>query len=114
MATFSHRQLFSNIYSLHSKFTPFSLYFSFFVSVSALFHVFFYKTNKKQKNSPLIIGGGQKRGLPPILNIGERVPGLPPRVYAYASENEMGHWTPTGVEPRGYAAAVVTGVEFNR
>jgi len=40
---FSHRQLFFKNYTLHSKFTPFSLYFSFFVSVSALFHVFLKK-----------------------------------------------------------------------
>src|SRR6218665_1837134 len=29
-----------DVYFLHSKFTPFSLYFSFFVSVSAFFHFF--------------------------------------------------------------------------
>src|SRR6218665_92850 len=66
------------MYTLHSKFTPFSLYFSFFVSVSsAFFHVFLHKINKK--NSRLIIGGGKKGVLPPILIIGGGgCPGSPP------------------------------------
>jgi len=51
------------------------LYFSFFVSVSAFFHVFLTKI-KKNKNSCLLIGG-QKGVLPPILIIGG-VPRLPP------------------------------------
>ena len=63
MTFFSHRQLFKQISTLHSKFTPFSLYFSFFVSLSAFFHVFLLK-DKKIKNSRLIIGG-QKGVLPP-------------------------------------------------
>src|SRR6218665_828693 len=58
---FSHRQLFSKMYTLHSKFTPFSLYFSFFVFVSAFFHFF---CKRKKKNSCLIIGG-EKRGFAP-------------------------------------------------
>src|SRR6218665_1046566 len=70
----SHRQLFSKIYTLHSKFTHFSLYFSSFVSVSAFFHVFFQK-HKKIKNSRPIIGG---KGFCPHLNYWGRVPGLPP------------------------------------
>jgi len=66
---------FSKIYALYSKCTPFSLYLSFFVSVSAFFHVFTLKNNFK-KISRLIIGG-QKRGFAPILIIGG-APGLPP------------------------------------
>jgi len=58
---FSHRQLFPKMYTLHSKFTPFSLYFSFFVFVSAFFHFF---CKRKKKNSCLIIGG-EKRGFAP-------------------------------------------------
>src|SRR6218665_1618936 len=72
---FSHRQLFSKIYTLHSKFTPFFLYFSFFVSVSAFFHVFFIK-NKKFSSDYL---GGQKRGFPPILIIGGARPRAAPQ-----------------------------------
>src|SRR6218665_1844398 len=63
-------------------FTLFSLYFSFFVSVSVFFHAFFVKI-ETIKNSRLIIGGAKKGFCPLILIIGGRVPGLPPRVYAY-------------------------------
>src|SRR6218665_4039635 len=74
---FSHRQLFSKIYTLHSKFTPFSLYFSFFVSVSAFFHVFFIKNKKfssdywgAKKGFPiLIIGGAHPRAAPQSLRL---------------------------------------------
>src|SRR6218665_1212490 len=42
---FSHSQLFFyKIDTFHSKCTPLSMYFSFFVSVSAFFHVYFLKT----------------------------------------------------------------------
>src|SRR6218665_1297365 len=40
---YSHRQLFSKIDTLHSKCTPFSLYFSFLVSVSAFLSFLFLK-----------------------------------------------------------------------
>src|SRR6218665_276492 len=55
---------FKKNYTLHSKCTPFSLYLSFFVSVSALFHVLFF-LNKKITNSRLIIGGAKKVFCPP-------------------------------------------------
>ena len=41
-AFFSHWQFFSKMYTLHSKFTPFTLNFSFFVSVSDFFHVYLF------------------------------------------------------------------------
>src|SRR6218665_4019342 len=66
--------LFSKMYTLHSKFTPFSLYFSFFVSVSVFFHVFWVKIKKLSSD----YWGGQKRGFAPHLNYWGRVPGLPP------------------------------------
>src|SRR6218665_1570237 len=67
------------MYTLHSKSTPFSLYFSFFVSVSAFFHVFSFKKNKKFSSDYW----GAKRGFAPYLNYWGRMPGLPPRGYAY-------------------------------
>src|SRR6218665_406799 len=86
MTFFSHRQLFFK--KLYPSFKICSLFFvfSFFVSVSAFFHVFFL--NKKNKNSRLIIGGAIK-GFCPHLNYWERVPGLPPRVYAYGGSNHF-------------------------
>jgi len=38
---FSHRQLFQKMYTLHSKVTPFSLYFSFFVCFFCFLSCFF-------------------------------------------------------------------------
>src|SRR6218665_382369 len=70
------------MYTLHSKFTLFSFYFSFFFSASAFFH-FFKQKYKKIKNSRLIIGG-KKGACLLILIIGGACPGCPPRVYAYA------------------------------
>src|SRR6218665_2420228 len=64
------------------KFTSFSLYFSFFLSVSGFFHVYFFSINFFLKFSS-DYWGGKKGFCPPILIIGGRVPGLPPRVYTY-------------------------------
>src|SRR6218665_651060 len=80
---FCHRQLLKKIYTLHSKFTPFLCVFLCFCFLSCLF----FQKIKKIKNSCLIIGGGQKRGLP-HLNYWGRVLGLPPRVYVYGLSDE--------------------------
>src|SRR6218665_2933304 len=76
---------FSKNYTLHSKFAPFSLYF---LSLSLFLLFFMFFLNKKNKNSRLIIGGG-KKGFCPHLNYLGRVPGLPPRVYAYGGSNHF-------------------------
>src|SRR6218665_2310030 len=66
------------------KFTSFSLYFSFFLSVSAFFHVYFF-TNKFFLKFSSDYWGGKKGVLPPHPNYfgGGACPGCPPRVYAY-------------------------------
>jgi len=69
---FSHRQLFSKMYTLHSKFTLFSLYFFSLSLFLLLSFMFFYKI-KKIKNYRLIIGG--QKG---VLIIGGTCPGCPP------------------------------------
>jgi len=76
---------FSKNYTLHSKFAPFSLYF---LSLSLFLLSFMFFLNKKNKNSRLIIGGA-KKGFCPHLNYWGRVPGLPPRVYAYGGSNHF-------------------------
>src|SRR6218665_1943377 len=63
--------------------------------------MFYFFLNKKITNSRLIIGGSKKGSCPPHLNYWERVPGLPPRVYAYDVNKDkltkLISWTP---EPR--------------
>ena len=60
------------------KFTSFSLYFSFFLSVSAFFHVFFFSIKFFLKFSS-DYWGGKKGVLPPHPNYwGGACPGCPP------------------------------------
>src|SRR6218665_2341879 len=78
---FSHRNFFlkNAHFSLKMyQFTSFSLYFSFFLSVSAFFHVYFFKINFFLKFSS-DYWGAKKRFCPPHPNYWGRVPGLPPQ-----------------------------------
>src|SRR6218665_1863479 len=60
------------------KFTSFSLFFSFFHSVSAFFHVYFFYINFFLKFSSDYWGGGKKGVLPPHPNYwGGACPGCP-------------------------------------
>src|SRR6218665_372579 len=73
------------------KFTSFSLYFSFFLSVSAFFHVYFFLIIFFLKFSS-DYWGGKKGVLPPHPNYwGGACPGCPPRVYAYDDVNLYFH-----------------------
>src|SRR6218665_118883 len=65
----------------------YSLFFVFFFLCLCFCFLscFYVLKNKNFFNSRMIIGG-QKGVLPPILIIGECVPGLPPKVYAYGKE----------------------------
>ena len=67
---------FYKIYAFLSKCTPFSLCFSFFVSVSAFFRVYFLR-NKKIKKFSSDYWGDKKGVLPHHLSYWGRVPGLP-------------------------------------
>ena len=72
--------------NLQPSFKFYSLFFVFF-SLCLFFCVlscFFRKNKKNKKVSSDYLGGGKNRVLTPTLIIGGRVPGLPPRVYAYA------------------------------
>src|SRR6218665_2020817 len=62
----------------------YSLFFVFFFLCHCFWFLscFYVLKNKKFFNSRLIIGG-QKRGFSTHSNYWGRVPGLPPRVYAY-------------------------------
>ena len=61
---------------------PYSL--SFFLYFLAPLYFLFLVSFMFLKNSPLIIGRGQKRGFAPILIIGGARARAAPRVYAYA------------------------------
>jgi len=78
LSKISDELFFYKIDTFHSKCTPFSLYFSFFVSVSAFFHVYFLKIQKIKQFSSDYWGSTKEGFCPPILIIGRRVPGLPP------------------------------------
>ena len=89
---FFSRQLFSKNVKCTLLIENVQIYFLFFVFIFLslcfcfLSCLFFYKY-KKLKNSRLIIGG-QKRGFAQ-LNFWGRVPGMPPRVYAYGHMKEI-------------------------